>query len=58
MGERAGLFLVSGQIGDRLKPYPRRGAARVGPGTGSARDVGAVEFGALLPWLYVPLVAR
>jgi hypothetical protein len=30
--------------------------SRTGPGTGSACDVGAVEYQAPLPQLYVPLV--
>ncbi len=49
---------IDGGTGSGCPSTDQRGASRVGPGTGNACDVGSVEYGAILPWLYLPLIVR
>ena len=47
---------IDGGTGAGCPATDQRGASRLGVGT--ACDVGAVEYGAMLPWLYLPLIRR
>jgi hypothetical protein len=47
---------IDGGTGAGCPATDQRGASRVGVGT--ACDVGSVEYGAMLPWLYLPLIKR
>lgn len=47
---------IDGGTGDGCPATDQRGVSRTGPGTGSACDVGAVEYLASPPQLYLPLV--
>ncbi len=49
---------IDGGTGSGCPSTDQRGASRVGPGTGNACDVGSVEYGAILPRLYLPLIRR
>jgi hypothetical protein len=47
---------IDGGTGAGCPATDQRGVARTGPGAGSACDVGATEYQALLPLLYLPLI--
>jgi hypothetical protein len=47
---------IDGGTGFNCPSTDQRGASRAGVGT--ACDVGSVEFGGLLPWLYLPFLMR
>jgi hypothetical protein len=54
----AGSLVRDNATGVRCPPTDQRGASRSGAGTGSNCDVGSVEYGASLPWAYIPFIVR